>query len=1036
MATVNMQQLLTDTLSTDTNIRISAELKLSEVLQHPEAGLALSQLALTQDADLSLRQSASIILRKYVTERWSPYFPQFRGNAPPVETKVQIRQAVFNGLSDPDRKIRSLSAHLLSSIASCDWPDEYPDLLNGLIELISSNSPNSVHGAMQVLTEFIKSDLTEDQILPVLRQLLPVLLVILNDAQQHSPLTRSRSISVFCQCVTALYMVKEQHPQAAKEATENILHVWLDTFREILRYPINDMLNQPTWDGLTVRIQVFKALDVINTAFPRGLKPYVESFLDSSLVHLQSIFSAYETYYINATESVPGSTEDEAVELPHLICPLFDLVSNIVRGGRAKQWLDPKNQNQNLTNLAGVVFRFAQMTTEDEDTWATNANAFVAQEEDETETYGVRVAGFGLLNTILGRSPAEVCVTFQDNLQQILGLCQTAREAGVLSWWKPLEAGLAAIGSQAEDILDCIEDEQDSGRPKPLDVEHLLAHVIPSLLHLTEFPFLQGRGFVFASQFAKVLPLQMAGQYLEVAMHVIESNSASIPVKVSAVKAVHNFCQGAEDSALKPYVARIAQDLGPFLLLTTEDTLSLVLSTMSVVLDVDKASWLTTDLANSLVLATLEVWTKNNKDPIFLSIFTDILASLAKSSAPGVYETVVKQALPTLCTSITTAKSEETWIASSAIDLVSSLVRGAPESGLGDGFFALLAPNLFECVKNAEDRDVLQNGVVCLTLIVRKDCSQVLSWHDPSGQSGLGHILKLIAKLLRNEDESGGLVIGDLIIHVLRRAGDSVLPVLPELLHAMVERMLIAKTATFLQSLVIPFVFLIHNQADTVLGMLESTSAQGRTALDILIQTWCENAETFQGFWPTRISTLTLSQLYTSSRPTLQNLLVKGDIIIKPETKNVIMTRSRTKTTPHEFTSVTFPVKVLKLLVHDLRSKSESVSFPGGEGFVDTDDEDEEWTEEEQQHQGFKEEEFAFLSEMLGPRGANFDNDDIFDESDDEDLKNDPISQIDMKEHIVTFFKDCAAGNVNNFAANVDQLTAEEILVMRQLVGQ
>lgn len=75
-----------------------------------------------------------------------------------------------------------MQAHVLSSIASCDWPDEYPDLLSGLIQLISSNSPNSVHGAMQVLTEFIKSDLTEDQILPVLRQLLPVLLTILNDA--------------------------------------------------------------------------------------------------------------------------------------------------------------------------------------------------------------------------------------------------------------------------------------------------------------------------------------------------------------------------------------------------------------------------------------------------------------------------------------------------------------------------------------------------------------------------------------------------------------------------------------------------------------------------------------------------------------------------------------------------------------------------------------------------------------------------------------------------------------------------------------
>lgn len=106
-------------------------------------------------------------------------------------------------------------------------------------------------------------------------------------------------------------------------------------------------------------------MDVINTAFPRGLKAYVESFLDSSLSHLQSIFPAYEIHYINATEPTPGSTEDEAVELPHLICPLFDLLSNIVRGGKAKQWLDPQNRFHNLTSIVGVIFQFAQMTAED-----------------------------------------------------------------------------------------------------------------------------------------------------------------------------------------------------------------------------------------------------------------------------------------------------------------------------------------------------------------------------------------------------------------------------------------------------------------------------------------------------------------------------------------------------------------------------------------------------------------------------------------------------------------------------------------------
>ena len=45
--------------------------------------------------------------------------------------------------------------------------------------MLSAGQPNSVHGVMQVFTEFIRTDLTEDQILPVLRELLPALLAVL-----------------------------------------------------------------------------------------------------------------------------------------------------------------------------------------------------------------------------------------------------------------------------------------------------------------------------------------------------------------------------------------------------------------------------------------------------------------------------------------------------------------------------------------------------------------------------------------------------------------------------------------------------------------------------------------------------------------------------------------------------------------------------------------------------------------------------------------------------------------------------------------
>ena len=129
-----------------------------------------------------------------------------------------------------------------------------------------------------------------------------------------------------------------------------------------------------------------------------------------------------------------------------------------------------------------------------------------------------------------------------------------------------------------------------------------------------------------------MLPSQLAGQYLDAAIQVIEAEAAGIPVKISAVKAVHklvsvhlydrtltkrttdiSFCQGADDGALVSFVPRIAKDLAPFLLVTTEDTLSLVLETLAVVVKVDDSKWMTSDLAHSLVVTVLDVWAKNNK---------------------------------------------------------------------------------------------------------------------------------------------------------------------------------------------------------------------------------------------------------------------------------------------------------------------------------------------------------------------------------------------------------------------------------------
>lgn len=49
---------------------------------------------------------------------------------------------------------------------------------------------------------------------------------------------------------------------------------------------------------------------------------------------------------------------------------------------------------------------------------------------------------------------------------------------------------------------------------------------------------MQGRSFVFASQFSRVLPPEMAGQYVDAVIQVLEAQDITVPVKVSAVRAV------------------------------------------------------------------------------------------------------------------------------------------------------------------------------------------------------------------------------------------------------------------------------------------------------------------------------------------------------------------------------------------------------------------------------------------------------------------------------------------------------------------
>jgi hypothetical protein len=64
-------------------------------------------------------------------------------------------------------------------------------------------------------------------------------------------------------------------------------------------------------------------------------------------------------------------------------------------------------------------------------------------------------------------------------LQQVEALA-TTRVSHQPDWWRPLEACLAALDSDA--VTEVIEDEKDANRPTPIDVELLLTKILPGLI--------------------------------------------------------------------------------------------------------------------------------------------------------------------------------------------------------------------------------------------------------------------------------------------------------------------------------------------------------------------------------------------------------------------------------------------------------------------------------------------------------------------------------------------------------------------------
>ncbi|KAI1321026.1 hypothetical protein EDD11_008607 [Mortierella claussenii] len=1009
-------QALTDTLSADTNTRLAAELRIKELQVNAEYPISLVRLALARECNISQRHSAAVLLKSYIDTQWSEKSTKFHGPEPPAETKAVVREMVLTGLSDPTNRIRAACAYVVSKIAHHDWPEQWTNLLDVLVHHLKHGSADEVHGSMRVLAEFVNKDITHVQLPLVAPVLFPELLRILVSEQLYSHATRSRCASIFRNAVEMLYTIKEEHPEAVKTYLTPIIGQWNEAFITILNKRTADIpeVEVGEW-GL--KTEILKCINLSIQGFPKLMAPYLLQVLSAVWQDVLHLRPRYLSEYVNTGDSAGETFQDsdgETIGFESLLFVQFEFIQMACRRSKITRaaFIGEDGKSGILPELVWNTLNYMQMTDDQAESWISDPNQFIADEEDDSYSYNVRIAAEDLLMTLADNFESETLNALNLSVKQEASASVIEKGNGNTNWWKAQESSLLAVGLFAGDLSENIK----TGAPSPVDVGALFDHVVLGNLSEHDYPFLQGRSFVFASQFASILPANLASQYVSAAVEAIMKSPSAV-VKVSALRALNNFNQYLDKQHIIPHQRSILHGVAPMMEVTTEDSLSLIIRTLISTSKIDEQA--AAEIEPTLGPLVLDSWAKYPADHLISMDIMDLFDAMAANQY--MHSALNARALPVLASMISTENPDKARV-SSAVDLLKSLVQGA-SSPLPAGYVAQFFHNLMSVLLTTDDRDVLQSGQGCLMIVIQKDVHQIAEWRDAaSGKTGLELIIQFIAKLLDpSQTESAALFVGDLISKLIKKGGDLVSSILPDLLNAVTLRLAEAQLPTFIQPLVMVFAQLCLNQHEVVINFLSGLNVNGRNGLQIVMAAWLDNHADFTGLYNQKVSAVALTKIFMSADPRVAAIQVNGDLIVSKSSR--IVTRSRAKSTPDQYTVTTVPVKIIRLLSTDLTNKIEEEEDQAAESDYDDDDGEDDWEDEDDGRNN--KDKFSFLSDILDSHGLDMEGEEEEDEID-PDVLADPVYQLNMKNYLIDFFRQCVQQNSPAFVQSVGELSDVE----------
>ena len=265
--------LLEGTLKPNSTIIKNSEQGLTSLESDPHFPFALLATAANDNVAISSRQAALTSLKTYVSRTWSSIFDEtFQGRVYlNDEAKGQIRDQIFNiAITQSNQpgssELYKIAASVTSRIASADFPDEWPNLLSTLLNLVhNSENDSTIQSVLTVLADLIDAALTEDQFFNVARDLVNTFYHVAVNSNL-SLTTRALSLNVFQSCFGTMEMVMADHGPAVKAFLDESLKTWVTFFISVLQEPLPPVTQEggspgkddPRRGVITLKVQVVK----------------------------------------------------------------------------------------------------------------------------------------------------------------------------------------------------------------------------------------------------------------------------------------------------------------------------------------------------------------------------------------------------------------------------------------------------------------------------------------------------------------------------------------------------------------------------------------------------------------------------------------------------------------------------------------------------------------------------------------------------------------------------------------------------------